>query len=117
MLSRFKKIFSSFTASILTETAFKFFIISIFVLNILDALLTLMWIDAMLAVELNPLMNALIQQSPWAFLVVKISLVTVALALIFKNRHKLISRALVIPAFFVYMWVSMIHFRAVVFFL
>ena len=116
MLGRFKKIISAFAANALTESAFKFFVIAVFVMNVFDACFTLVWIDARLAVELNPLMNWLIQQSPVAFLFLKISLVALALALIYRNRHKLISRALIIPVFLVYAWVSKIHLNAIVFF-
>ena len=116
MLGRLKKIFSAFSDSVLEETAFKFFLISIFVMNIFDACFTLLWVDARLAIELNPLMNWLIEQSPGAFLFIKIFLVTLALMLIFKNRHKLISRALIVPVFAVYAWVSMIHINAIIFF-
>jgi len=59
----------------------------IFVANLVDAYLTLMWVDAGVATEANPIMNYLLQQGTEWFLAVKIGAISIACLILWRMRN------------------------------
>lgn len=62
----------------------KFLLSVVVILNLLDALFTLLWVEAGLAVETNPLMEVVIGQSPVLFAIAKIVLVNASVLLLWR---------------------------------
>ena len=58
------------------------------ILNIADALITLWAISVFGAIEVNPLMSAIINLSPMLFLAIKVVAATSVLVLMWKMQHK-----------------------------
>lgn len=77
------------------------------VLNLLDAVFTLVWVWAGLARELNPLMRDLVHGNPVAFAVVKLGLVGGATLLFWRLRHRPLAVIAIFLAFLVY-WALLI---------
>ena len=59
----------------------------VFIANLIDAYLTLVWINAGVATETNPIMNFLLQQGPIWFLTVKITAVFAACLILWRMRN------------------------------
>ncbi len=80
------------------------------VMNIADALLTLFWISKGMAKEANPIMDALIQESPWLFLAGKGLLIVVGLALLLRFCRSYLAVGGLLLAFGVYAGIMTWHF-------
>lgn len=61
--------------------------IAILLLNLLDALFTLAFLQFDLAEEANPLMNLAYRNSPLGFLLLKLAMVQVGVLILHHNRH------------------------------
>ena len=59
----------------------------VFVGNLIDAYLTLVWINAGVATEINPIMNFLLQQGSEWFLATKITAVFIACLILWRMRN------------------------------
>ena len=59
----------------------------IFITNLIDAYLTLLWIDAGVAVEANPIMDFWLQQGTEWFLIVKIGAISIACLILWHMRN------------------------------
>ena len=59
----------------------------VFIANLLDAYLTLVWVNAGVAAEINPIMNFFLQLGPEWFLAVKITAVFVACVILWRIRN------------------------------
>jgi hypothetical protein len=71
------------------------------VFNVIDAFYTLMWIQSGLAVEANPLMNSALSMGPGVFVIIKMTMVTLGLALLWRRRENKFARiAVLLPAVF-----------------
>ena len=90
----------------------KYVLCFIFVINVLDATLTLHWIFEGLATEANPLMAALISYSPILFWCVKVLVVYVAALGLWVNRHIWWVRKAALVTALIYGWVFLIHINA-----
>ena len=64
----------------------KFFLKSIIVLNLLDGILTLVWVKYGLAEEANLFLRGLVHNQPVTFILLKISVVTLCCLFLWKNR-------------------------------
>ena len=62
--------------------------ILVVVLNIIDAVMTILYVRAGLASEANPLMAAALNHSALAFLVLKLSLVVLCVSFLWRLRHQ-----------------------------
>ncbi len=62
------------------------------ILNALDVVLTLLWIDMNVGVEANPLMVILIDISPILFVGVKMTLIILGVILLIRFEHHKIAR-------------------------
>ena len=79
------------------------------VLNIYDAIFTLLWIELNLARELNPFMAFLIEINPILFVVVKTILVNTGVWLIWLNKESSLSKLAIAPVFLLYFLVCIKH--------
>lgn len=72
----------------------------LFLFNLLDAFLSVMWVNSGIAVEANPLMAAAMSYGMSFFVLIKISLVSFAIAVLWHTRqNKLSGWAAAISAF------------------
>jgi uncharacterized membrane protein len=75
---------------------------SIFVLNTLDGILTIFWVETGRAEEANPLMEHVLSASPGLFMILKLSLVALGLTLLWrlrKNRFSFFSSHLILACY------------------
>jgi hypothetical protein len=79
------------------------------VLNIYDAISTLLWIELNLARELNPFMALLIEINPILFVLIKTILVNTGVWLIWLNRESSLSKLATAPVFLLYFLVCIKH--------
>ena len=85
-----------------------FFIV---IANAFDAICTISWVQAGVAVEANPLMAFLLDQSAALFFCVKMSVVILAVGILYSRRHDRLAKALVIPVVLVYAVILVMHLR------
>jgi len=99
------------SAGAMTKKDIKFFIILLFlmILNIIDALATAFWIENNLASEANPVMQTWLDISPTFFIVMKIFLVSVCGALLWKLRHRKLTYILLTPVLIIYTYIFFKH--------
>lgn len=84
----------------------------IFLLNILDGILTLTWIKMRVADEANPLMAYLIDIDPTVFLFAKISSVTLSCFILWRLRSYSISKYITLFALSLYGGIVIYHFAS-----
>jgi len=65
-----------------------FMLRSVLVLNLLDGILTLVWVKQGLAEEANLFLRGLVHNNPVAFILVKISLVSICSLVLWKNKKQ-----------------------------
>jgi hypothetical protein len=65
----------------------KFLLSSIIVLCLLDAIFTILWLSTGLAIESNPFMGLLIDESHLLFVVVKMALTYMSVFILYKYRY------------------------------
>lgn len=82
---------------------------AILIMNLLDAVFTLIWVEGGFTEELNPIMVEALSLGPVAFMVLKLSLVSLAVWLLWMRRQKKIARILVPALALVYCSVVGIH--------
>ncbi len=81
----------------------------IILFNILDAILTLFWIDLGIAKESNPLMEYALDHGTYIFLFVKIALVSLGCLLLYRYRDKIFSRLAAVIALACYSSIVFYH--------
>jgi hypothetical protein len=81
------------------------------VLNLADAILTIVWIGTGLAREANPLMETLIVQHPVVFAGAKLGLVGLGSLLLWRHRTRPLAVVAMFVAFLVYYFVLLWHVR------
>jgi hypothetical protein len=79
------------------------------VLNLLDALFTLVWVWAGLAREANPLLDELVHGHPIAFVAAKLGLVGLGSLLLWRLRHRPLAVVAIFVAFLAYYGLLLIH--------
>jgi hypothetical protein len=84
---------------------------ALLVLNLLDAVFTLFWINLGLAKEANALMRALVHDHPFAFVAVKLALVGLGSYLLWARRRNPSAVIAIFAMFFVYYLVLLHHLR------
>lgn len=82
----------------------------LFVLNLLDALLTIIWVRSGVATEGNQLMASLLDIGNGPFLGVKIGIGLVATVVLVKSRNHAIARYGLAVALAVYLGLMVVHF-------
>jgi len=86
---------------------------ALLILNLLDAVLTLLWIDAGVAVEGNPLMDQALSGGPVGFMVIKLALVSLGVGLLWRLRHRRAAGIAMIATAAAYSSLFLYHLSAV----
>lgn len=87
-------------------------ILAIIVFNAADAVLTLHWIWNGLAIEANPVMAVLVYKHPLAFFLIKMTLILLGSAILWRNRTRPFSIVAIVGMFLVYYWLMSYHLQA-----
>jgi len=82
---------------------------SVLVLNLVDAVLTLFWVRAGLAVEANTLIDELVHEHAVLFVAVKLALVGMGSWLLWNRRHSPAAVVAIFVAFMTYYWILLHH--------
>ena len=82
---------------------------SVIVLNLLDAILTLLWVRLGMAEEANTLMRDLVNDQALAFVLAKIGLVSLGSILLWRNRHRALAVVAIFVSFLAYYFVFLYH--------
>lgn len=83
----------------------------VLLLNLLDAIFTLFWVETGLAVEANVLLQTPIEEHPLAFVLIKISLVSLGSLILWKRRHHTLAVVGLFGVFLVYYTILLYHLR------
>jgi hypothetical protein len=81
------------------------------VLNLLDGVFTLIWVEHFGAEELNVLLADLVYDAPLMFMVVKLALVSLGTLFLWRNRNNFLAVTSLFVAFFGYYLVFLLHLR------
>lgn len=81
----------------------------LFSLNLLDALFTIFWISIGMAEEANPLMEIVLSLGPAVFLSIKLTLVSLGSALLWRLKHKGFAIVSVLSLLIVYCMITCWH--------
>ena len=84
----------------------------VFILNVIDGVLTLFWIFTERAEEANPLMAELINLHPVLFITGKMLLVLLGSLLLWKLRERPVAVIAIFGVFLVYYFVLLYHLKA-----
>ena len=84
----------------------------VFILNVIDGVLTLGWVFTDRAVEANPLMAELIELHPVLFITGKMLLVLLGSLLLWRLRHKRVAVIAIFFIFLVYYFLLLYHLKA-----
>lgn len=82
---------------------------ALLVLNVLDAILTLLWIAQGRAIEANPILRDLAHHDPLGFVLVKTTLVSLAAAFLWRHRTRPLSVVATFVAFLTYFFLLLYH--------
>ena len=82
---------------------------AVLVLNLIDAVLTLVWIQTGLATEANPVMAELVHNSPVAFILAKIALVSLGSGLLWRLRTRPLAVVGIFAVFLAYYFLILYH--------
>jgi hypothetical protein len=81
----------------------------ILVLNLLDGIFTLLWVEYFDARELNVLLSDLVHDNALLFMVVKLTLVSLGTLFLWRNRNNFLAVVSIFVAFFGYYLVLLLH--------
>lgn len=87
-------------------------IITVFMLNVLDAVLTLIWIWQGKATEGNPFIADLVHNQPGLFVAAKLGLVGLGSALLWRLRHHASAVVAIFSMFLVYYLLLLYHLNS-----
>lgn len=86
---------------------------AVVILNLLDAVFTLAYTSSGVATEANPVMDHALDASPLTFMLVKLSLVSLAVLLLWRMRHRRTAVVGLIGASVTYTTLLLYHLSAV----
>ena len=84
---------------------------AVLILNLIDALFTLLWISGGLAREANPFLDQLVIENPVTFAIAKLALVGMGSLLLWRFRHRGSAVIAIFVAFLAYYLVLLWHIR------
>ena len=87
-------------------------VISLVLLNAVDGVLTIMWIETGRFTEANPLMDMLLSTHPVLFISVKMLLVCLGILLLWRRRDNVLAVISIFVCFSAYCYVLTFHFNA-----
>lgn len=82
---------------------------TVIVLNLLDALLTLWWVEAGFATEANPFIRWIVEEHAVLFVVSKLSVVMLSTLLLWRLRSRALAVIGIFAAFLVYYGILLYH--------
>lgn len=89
---------------------------TIVILNLIDAVLTMLWVHGGLAHEANPLLEPIVYRHALLFIIVKIALGSLGTWLLWQYRHRALSVIGTFSVFIVYYAIFLHHLRFACFF-
>jgi hypothetical protein len=87
-------------------------VIALILLNAVDGVLTIVWVETGQFIEANPLMDQLLQTNPVLFISVKMLLVGLGIVLLWRCRERAVAVASIFLCFAAYLVVMAIHIDA-----
>ena len=84
---------------------------AVIVLNLLDAVFTLWWVRTGMAVEANELLRDLVNEHPVAFVMVKLSLVSLGSLVLWFRRQRPLAVVAIFSAFLIYYLILLYHIQ------
>ena len=87
-------------------------VLTVIVLNAMDAVLTLIWVWQGSAIEANPMMANLVHNNPLLFVIVKMALVALGTVVLWRLRRYKFAVVSIFGVFLVYYWLLLYHLRA-----
>lgn len=87
-------------------------IAGILLFNVIDGILSIVWILSGKAIETNPFLETLINQHPLLFMVTKLTLVVLGVILLWRLKHHPLAIVSIFIVFLLYYYVLLIHLRA-----
>jgi uncharacterized membrane protein len=84
---------------------------AVLVLNLLDALFTLVWVRSGLAREANPLIDQLVEEQAVGFVIVKLGLVGLGSWLLWHRRERPAAVIAIVAAFLAYYLILLYHIQ------
>lgn len=84
---------------------------TVLVLNLLDALFTLVWVRSGLAHEANTLLDELVNEHAVGFVVIKLGLVSLGSWLLWNRRERPLAVVAIFAAFLIYYLVLLYHIQ------
>jgi hypothetical protein len=84
---------------------------AVLVLNLLDALFTLVWVRSGLATEANPLIAQLVTGHAVVFVVIKLGLVSLGSWLLWQRRQRPAAAIAIVAVFLVYYLILLYHLQ------
>lgn len=95
-----------------TETHFRWLngiVKAVLVMNLIDAVLTLLWVRTGFATEANPLLSQIVEQHAFLFVMGKLALVFLGTGMLWRHRHRPLAVMGIFAAFMVYYAVLVYH--------
>ena len=95
-----------------TETHFRWLngiVKAVVVMNLIDAVLTLLWVRTGFATEANPLLSQIVEEHAFLFVMGKLVLVFLATAMLWRHRQEPLAVVGIFAAFLVYYAVLVYH--------
>jgi Domain of unknown function (DUF5658) len=83
------------------------------VFNLIDAMFTLVYTHLGLAQEANPLLQQVLAESPLRFMLIKLGLVSLGVALLWRARHRRTAVIGLVASGAMYSWLILYHLSAV----
>ena len=85
---------------------------TVLVLNVFDAIMTMVWVSGGAAIEANPFLSDLVNANPLSFVTVKLALVSLGSLLLWRNRGHALAVVAIFVAFLAYYFLLLYHLRA-----
>lgn len=86
---------------------------ALIVLNLLDAIFTLLWVESGIASEGNPIMGRAMTHGPVGFMVIKLALVSLCVLLLWRLRDRRAAAISLVTCAIAYSAVILVHLSAV----
>ncbi len=86
--------------------------VGVIIANLVDAIFTIVYTDLGLAREANPLLEPALAGSPLLFMAIKLSLVSMGVALLWRLRHRTSAVAGLVASAAAYLWLIAYHLSA-----
>ena len=86
--------------------------VGVVICNLVDAVFTILYTDLGLAREANPLLEQVLADSPLLFMVIKLALVSMGVALLWRLRHRRAAAAGLVASGAAYCWLIVYHLSA-----